>query len=81
MSGPSATQNTDPCQSEASWSRSERAIARRVLDAALKRELRDVMREAKQMANRIVTLDGMGERIYLTSKVQEAQIPKAVSSS
>ncbi len=42
-----------PYQNEPIWSRSERATARRVFDAALKRELHEVMREAKQMANRI----------------------------
>ena len=53
MSDPSATQTTYPYQNEASWSRSERAIARKVFDAALERELQEVMQEAKQMANRM----------------------------
>ena len=43
----------DPYQNEPLWSRSEKAIARPAFDAALKRELQDVMREAKRMANRI----------------------------
>jgi hypothetical protein len=42
-----------PYQNEPNWSRSERAVARRVFDAALKRELQDVIRKAKQMANQI----------------------------
>jgi hypothetical protein len=35
------------------WSKSEKAIARKAFDAALKRELHQVMQEAKQMASRI----------------------------
>ena len=53
MSIPTTIQNVYPYQIESSWSRSEKAIARRVFDAALKRELQEVMREAKQMAGRI----------------------------
>jgi hypothetical protein len=51
MSSPSATQNTYPYQNEPTWSKSEKAIARIAYDAALKRELQDVMRKTKQMAN------------------------------
>jgi hypothetical protein len=53
MSDPSTTQNRHPYPNEPRWSRSEKAIARKVFDAALKRELQDVMREAKQLANQI----------------------------
>ena len=53
MSVPTATQNMYPYQNEPSWSRSEKAIARKVFDAALKRELQEIMRQAKQMANQI----------------------------
>ena len=53
MSVPSATRNTYPYPNEPSWSRSERAIARKVFDAALKREFQGVMQEAKQMVNKI----------------------------
>lgn len=35
------------------WSKSEQTIARRAFDAALTRELHDVMKEARQMANQI----------------------------
>jgi len=42
-------------QNEPIWSRSERAIARTAFDAALGRELHDVIQEAKQMANEIQT--------------------------
>ena len=53
MNSPSAIPNTYPYQNEPVWSRSEKAIARKVFDAALKRELQDVMQETKQMANQI----------------------------
>ena len=53
MRGPSATPSTYPYQNEPKWSNSEKVIARKVFDAALKRELQEVIREAKQMANRI----------------------------
>ena len=53
MSSPSATQDMYPYQNQPNWSNSEKAIARRVFDAALKRELQDVMRETKQKANQI----------------------------
>jgi hypothetical protein len=53
MTSPSATQHTYPYQDEPIWSRSEKAIARTAFDAALKRELHEVMQEAKQMANQI----------------------------
>src|ERR1700746_3470198 len=53
MSGPSATPQTYPYRNEPIWSRSERAIARRIFDAALKRELHKVMQETKQKASRI----------------------------
>ena len=53
MSEPSATQDKYPYRNEPDWSRTERNIARKVFDAALKRELQEVMREAKQMANKI----------------------------
>ena len=53
MSGPFATQNTYPYQNEPIWSRSEKAIARKAFDAALKRELHELMQEAKQIAGQI----------------------------
>src|SRR5215467_14087483 len=53
MSGLSATPNSYPYPNEPVWSRSERAIARKVFDAALNRELHQIVRETKQRANRI----------------------------
>jgi photoprotection regulator FRP-like protein len=48
-----STQNTYPHQSEPIWLRSEKTIARKAFDAALKRELHEVMQETKQMASQI----------------------------
>ena len=53
MSGPSATPQTYLYRNEPIWSRSERGIARRIFDAALKRELHQAMQETKQKASRI----------------------------
>jgi hypothetical protein len=53
MRQPDVTQNRYPYQSEPSWLASDKAIARKAFDAALKRELQEVIQEAKQMANRI----------------------------
>jgi Photoprotection regulator fluorescence recovery protein len=50
---PPATQGTYPYPNEPTWSRSEKAIARTVFDAALKREFQEVMQKTKQMANQI----------------------------
>ena len=50
---PSATPNTYPYQNEPIWSRSEKIIARQAFDAALGRELHEVIEEAKRMANEI----------------------------
>ena len=49
----SATRDSYPYQNEPIWSRSEKTVARAAFDAALKRELQEVMQEAKQMANQI----------------------------
>ena len=53
MTSPSATPNRFPYENEPMWSRSEKIIARKAFDAALKRELHEVMQEAKQMASQI----------------------------
>jgi hypothetical protein len=53
MTNPSATQDSYPYQHEPIWSRSEKAIARRAFDAALGRELQEVIQKAKQLANEI----------------------------
>jgi hypothetical protein len=72
MSSPSTIQNTYPYQNEPMWSKSEKAIARAVFDAALKRELQDVMQKAKQMANQIKEPADVWElEHYLTERRQE----------
>jgi len=53
MSSASATPIRYPYQNEPTWSKSEKAIARTAFDAALKRELHQVMKEAKQKAHQI----------------------------
>ena len=53
MTSLSATPNRYPYQNEPIWSRSEKAIARKVFDAALMRALHEVMQEAKQKADQI----------------------------
>ena len=72
MSSPSATQNTYPYQNEPTWSKSEKAIARTAFDAALKRELQDVMHKTKQMANQIKKPADVWElEYYLTERRKE----------
>jgi hypothetical protein len=53
MTSPSATPNRFPYENEPMWSRSEKIIARKAFDAALKRELHEVMQAAKQIASQI----------------------------
>jgi hypothetical protein len=53
MSSASATQNTYPYRNDPIWTRLEKVIARTAFDAALKRELQEVMEKAKQIANQI----------------------------
>jgi hypothetical protein len=53
MTSPSAIQDSYPHQSEPIWSKSAKAIARRAFDAALKRELHELMQETRRMASQI----------------------------
>ena len=53
MSSLSVSQDRYPFRNVPTWSRSEKAIARKAFDAALKRELQEVMEEAKQKASQI----------------------------
>ena len=72
MSSPSVNQNTYPWQNEPIWSKSEKAIARTAFDAALNRELQEVMQEAKQMANEIKEpADAWDLEHYLTERRKE----------
>ena len=69
MSSPSVTRNRFPYPNEPIWSKPERAIARKAFDAALNREVQDVTREAKQMANKIkVPADVWALERYLTQR-------------
>jgi hypothetical protein len=72
MSSPSATQTTYPYPNEPTWSKSEKAIARTAFDAALRRELQDVMHKTKQMAKQIKkTADVWELEHYLTERRKE----------
>jgi hypothetical protein len=53
MTSPSATQDRYPYQDQPIWSRSEKIVARKAFDAALGRELHEVIQEAKKMASQI----------------------------
>jgi hypothetical protein len=53
MTIPSAFQHTYPYQNEPIWSKSEKLIARTAFDAALGRELHEVIQEVKKMASQI----------------------------
>jgi hypothetical protein len=72
MTSPSATPDRYPYQNEPIWSRSEKAIARKAFDVALRRELHEVMQEAKQMANRIMQPSDLWDlEHYLTQQRKE----------
>lgn len=53
MSSPSISHETYPWQNQPTWSKSEKVIARKAFDAALGRELLEVIREAKRMAKQM----------------------------
>jgi hypothetical protein len=54
------------------WSRSEKAIARQAFDAALKRELHELMQEAKEIAGRIKQPSDLWDlQEYLTQRRKE----------
>jgi hypothetical protein len=69
MNSPSANQNNYPYQNEPSWSKSEKVVARRAFDAALGRELHEVIQRAKQMANEIQQSSDLEH--YLTQRRKE----------
>lgn len=72
MDNPSASLTTYPWQNEPIWSKSEKVIAHRVFDAALKRELHEVMHETKQRANQIKEpVDVWDLEHYLTGRRKE----------
>jgi hypothetical protein len=72
MTNPSATQDSYPYQNEPVWSRSEKAIARKAFDAALGRELHEVIQKAKQLANEIQQSSDLWDlEHYLTQRRNE----------
>src|SRR5436190_11186538 len=72
MISPSATPDTFPYQNEPTWSKSEKAIARTAFDAALGRELLEVIQRTKQMAKAIQgSADLWDLEHYLTERRKE----------
>jgi hypothetical protein len=72
MPSPSATQDRYPYQSEPIWSRSEKIIARKAFDAALGRELHEVIQEAQKMASQIKQSSDLWDlEQYLTQRRKE----------
>jgi hypothetical protein len=72
MTSPSATQDSYPYQNEPIWSRSEKVIARTAFDAALGRELHEVIQEAKKMASQIQQSSDLWDlEHYLTQRRKE----------
>jgi len=72
MTSPSATQDSYPYQNEPIWSRSEKVIARTAFDAALGRELHEVIQEAKRMASQIQQSSDLWDlEHYLTQRRKE----------
>ena len=58
--------------SDVTWSRSEKAIARQAFDAALKRELHELMQEAKEIARKIKQPSNLWDlQEYLTQRRKE----------
>ena len=72
MSSPSATPNMYPYQNEPIWSRSEKNIARQAFDAALGRELHEVIQQAQKMAGQIQQSSDLWDlEHYLTERRKE----------
>ncbi len=72
MTSPSTTQDSYPYQNQPNWSKSEKAIARKVFDAALGQELHDVIQEARRMAKAIQKSSDLWDlEYYLTERRKE----------
>ena len=72
MTSQSATPEGYPYQNEPIWARSEKAIARKAFDAALKRELHEVMQETRKMAIQINEPDDLWAlEQYLTERCKD----------
>jgi hypothetical protein len=58
--------------SDLNWSKPEKAIARQAFDAALKRELHELMQEAKEIAGQIKQRSDLWDlQEYLTQRRKE----------
>jgi Asp-tRNA(Asn)/Glu-tRNA(Gln) amidotransferase B subunit len=72
MTSPSAIQDSYPYQNEPIWSKSEKTIARKAFDAALGRELHEVIQEAKRIASEIQQSSDLWDlEHYLTQRRKE----------
>src|ERR1700676_2052680 len=72
MTSPSASQDRYPYQNEPIWSRSEKIIARKAFDAALGRELHEVIQETQKMASQIQQSSYLWDlEHYLTQRRKE----------
>ena len=72
MTSSSADQNSYPYQKEMEWSKSEKALARTAFDAALDRELQEVIQKAKHMANKMQQSSDLWDlEHYLTERRKE----------
>ena len=72
MSSPSWTPNTYPYQNEPIWSKSEKLIARTAFDAALGRELLELIQETQKMASKIQQSSDLWDlEHYLTERRKE----------
>ena len=72
MTNPPATQPSYPYQNQPIWSKSEKVIARTAFDAALGRELHEVIQEAKRMASQIQQSSDLWDlEHYLTQRRKE----------
>ena len=72
MNTSSASQRSYPYRKEPTWSKSEKTIARTAFDAALGRELHELIQETKRMANGIKGSADLWElEFYLTRRRKE----------
>jgi hypothetical protein len=72
MTSPPANQNSYPYQNEPIWSRSEKVVARTAFDAALGRELHELIQQAKKMARQIQQSSDLWDlEHYLTQRRKE----------
>jgi Photoprotection regulator fluorescence recovery protein len=72
MTSPSAIHNSYPYRNQPIWSKSEKPIARKAFDAALGRELHEVIQEAKKMAREIKQSSELWDlELHLTQRRKE----------